>query len=203
MDGLDVSFTDASSDADGSVAGWQWDFGDESATSTEQHPVHAYPAEGVYTVALSVFDDRQGRTTTPLDITVNTDPVAEFTYIVADLTVEFSDASTDSGGVQAWEWDFGDGDVSTDPNPTHDYAADGAWDVVLTVTDDWGATSTKADTVYTGDAQPPDDDDDGTPGGEGPVITGGCSTTAGSGAPPWSAAPLLLLGLAWVRRRRR
>jgi PKD repeat protein len=33
---------------------WSWDFGDGSAVSTEQHPVHTFPASGTYQVCLQV-----------------------------------------------------------------------------------------------------------------------------------------------------
>lgn len=54
--GLDCTFTDTSSDTDGSITGWLWDFGD-GATSTQQHPLHSYAAAGSYTVTLTVTDD--------------------------------------------------------------------------------------------------------------------------------------------------
>jgi PKD repeat protein len=53
---LEVSFSDASSDADGSIAAWDWDFGDGN-TSTAQNPVHDYAAAGSYDVTLTVVDD--------------------------------------------------------------------------------------------------------------------------------------------------
>jgi PKD repeat protein len=40
-----VRFTDLSSDSDGSITAWNWDFGD-GTTSTEQNPIHTYPAIG-------------------------------------------------------------------------------------------------------------------------------------------------------------
>jgi len=55
-DGLDVSFTDFSSDPDGSIVSRDWDFGD-GATSTETNPLHAYAAPGIYTVTLTVTDN--------------------------------------------------------------------------------------------------------------------------------------------------
>ncbi len=54
--GLSVSFTDSSSDSDGSIVGWSWTFGD-GATSTERHPTHLYGAAGSYHVLLAVTDD--------------------------------------------------------------------------------------------------------------------------------------------------
>lgn len=54
--GLTCSFTDTSSDTDGSVTGWSWAFGD-SATSTAQNPSHTFAAAGTYTVALTATDN--------------------------------------------------------------------------------------------------------------------------------------------------
>jgi PKD repeat protein len=54
----DCTFTDASTDADGTVASWAWDFGDGN-TSTEQSPVHNYVVTELTTfdVDLTVTDD--------------------------------------------------------------------------------------------------------------------------------------------------
>ncbi|MEZ5461743.1 YCF48-related protein [Dokdonella sp.] len=54
--GLAVSLTDTSTDNDGSIQSWLWDFGDES-TSTEQNPTHVFTVEGTYHVRLTVTDD--------------------------------------------------------------------------------------------------------------------------------------------------
>jgi PKD repeat protein len=56
VDGLAVQFTDASTDADGTVVAWTWTFGD-GATSTQRNPSHAYAAAGIYVVTLTVTDD--------------------------------------------------------------------------------------------------------------------------------------------------
>jgi serine protease len=42
-----------------------------------------------------------------------------------------------------WSWNFGDGATSSERNPVHTYASKGKRDVLLTVTDDQGATDTK------------------------------------------------------------
>ena len=53
---LTCTFTDASSDADGTVAAWSWTFGDGNGSSA-QGPTHAYAAAGMYQVVLTVTDD--------------------------------------------------------------------------------------------------------------------------------------------------
>jgi hypothetical protein len=54
--GLVCAFTDTSTDFDGSVVSWSWEFGD-GAVSTVQHPAHTYSAYGSYAMTLSVTDD--------------------------------------------------------------------------------------------------------------------------------------------------
>ncbi|MDG6244240.1 MAG: PKD domain-containing protein [Methanolobus sp.] len=51
-----VDFTDQSSDPDGIIVAWSWDFGDGN-TSTDKDPSHQYSAAGTYTVSLTVTDD--------------------------------------------------------------------------------------------------------------------------------------------------
>ncbi|MCP4091795.1 MAG: PKD domain-containing protein, partial [Gammaproteobacteria bacterium] len=60
----------------------------------------------------------------------------------APLTVKFYDRSTivqisgSSVGINSWQWDFGDGNTSTQKNPEHTYQNAGSYTVGLTVTAD-------------------------------------------------------------------
>ena len=54
--GLTCTFIDKSKDDDGTIAAWQWSFGD-GGSSTERNPVHTYAASGKYEVLLVVTDD--------------------------------------------------------------------------------------------------------------------------------------------------
>jgi PKD repeat protein len=54
--GLECSFSDGSTDTDGTIVGWDWDFGDGNG-STAQNPSHVYAAGGTYAVTLTVTDD--------------------------------------------------------------------------------------------------------------------------------------------------
>ena len=71
--GLNVNFTDASTDSDGTIAARSWTFGDGSISS-EVNPVHVYAAAGTYTVGLTVTDNRGGTNSTsqPVRITAPT-----------------------------------------------------------------------------------------------------------------------------------
>jgi serine protease len=51
-----VTFTDRSTDSDGTIASWFWDFGD-GHTSTSKNPRYSYSAYGTYTITLRVTDN--------------------------------------------------------------------------------------------------------------------------------------------------
>ena len=148
---LDCTFDGAgSSDSDGSVASYSWDFGDGS-TATGSNPAYTYAADGTYSVALTVTDDQGATNTNTQSVTVSTGnqaPVSGFTFVATELSVAFTDTSTDSDGtVDVWSWDFGDGSTSSAQNPTNNYASAGTYTVSLTVTDDAGTTNTSNQTV--------------------------------------------------------
>ena len=79
----------------------------------------------------------------------NQPPVASFTAECSELICTFdASASGDPDGeITTYDWDFGDGQTATGVTASHSYAADGAYDVVLTVTDDGGALGTASETV--------------------------------------------------------
>ena len=143
---LAVQFTDQST---GSPTAWSWDFGDGS-TSTSRNPSHTYQNAGSFTVRLTSSNSGGQNTRTRTSYIVVSAPVsppiAEFGASpvagTAPLAVQFADQST---GATAWSWNFGDGAVSTDRNPTHVYQTMGTYSVSLTVTNSAGQnTRTRA-----------------------------------------------------------
>ena len=122
---------------------WLWNFGDGSI-SYEQNPKHTYPDDGTYKVTLTVRDNDDFVGTTYHLITIlNKPPTAYFSwaYVGGDkeYTIQFTDLSKDfDGDIVSWFWQFGDGNISTDENPTHFYRNYGTYQVNLTVTDDGG-----------------------------------------------------------------
>src|SRR5207244_619138 len=151
--GLACSFSDQSSDPDGSVTSWQWTFGDGTTGSTAQNPSHTYSAAGSYTVTLTVKDNQNARSS-PASHTVqvnapNQPPTAAVTFNCTGLGRRFTDQSSDPDGtIATWRWDFGDGSaVGTTRNPSHTYSAGGSYTVTLTVTDNQGAQNSVTHSV--------------------------------------------------------
>src|SRR5437773_904055 len=145
---LTCSFTNTSSDPDGSISSYSWAFGD-GVTSTVQNPSHSYAAGGTFTVTLRVTDNQGAQSTTASqNVSVspaNQPPVASFTSSCSALTCSFTSTSSDpDGSIASYSWNFGDGATSTAANPSHTYAAGGRITVPLRGTDNQGAHSTTA-----------------------------------------------------------
>ena len=86
-------------------------------------------------------------------------PIANFCHSPRSPTtkdkIKFIDESIDlNGEIISWEWDFGDGSpTSTEKKPTHRYGNEGKYEVMLTVTDNEGFTSTQSMEIEVKDAR--------------------------------------------------
>ena len=79
-------------------------------------------------------------------------PVADFSFNVSGLTVDFSNLSTDADDdIVSLGWDFGDGNSATETEVSHSYLAPGSYDVSLTATDSTGLSHTVTKTVAVSD----------------------------------------------------
>lgn len=144
VDGNTVVFDDQST-ADGNITAYSWDFGDGN-TSTEQNPTHTYAAPGTYNACLTITAHNPNCTETYCHHVVAVHPPAAVCHAafvahqpdLAQATIDFTDQSSSDGTIGSWVWDFGDGNTSTEQNPSHTYAEPGTYLVCLTITDDDG-----------------------------------------------------------------
>jgi WD40 repeat protein/uncharacterized caspase-like protein len=144
----EVRFTDASTDPDGQVSSWSWEFGD-GTTSTDRNPTHTYSRKSSFTVKLTVTDNDGLTGTKSRTLTVvNLSPDASFTFEpqapVLGQTVRF-DASTSTdrdGTLSSYAWDFnGDGKTdATGMEATWTFVDAKTYTVTLSVADSDGAT---------------------------------------------------------------
>ena len=140
-----VLFTDASTG--GTADTYSWDFTlnaiPSSANTAGPHSVR-FVNNGVHTVTLTV-SNAGGISHHTFDVYVAETPLAIFSETFQTVqTVQFNDLSFNDP--DTWQWDFGDGNVSSAQNPVHTYAVDGSYDVDLVVTNRCG-TSTRTRTV--------------------------------------------------------
>ena len=128
------------------IAEYYWDFGDGTVgVFGAVPPPHTFVVPGAQnTVTLTVSDERSAAGVDVLIITVNppanTLPVASPTATPdsgdAPLTVQFTANATDADNDPlTCLWDFGDGNTSSEANPSHLYTLAGTYLVSLTVSD--------------------------------------------------------------------
>ena len=143
------------------IASYSWDFGDGSAGLTGVQQTHAYAEPGTYTVTLTITDTAgaQAKSTRQVIATSpHQPPTAVIDATTDGLTARFSSAgssATDGASIESYEWQFGDGQSSTQANPTHRYAAAGTYTATLRVTDSKDAQSGAAITEVTVTHAPP------------------------------------------------
>lgn len=150
--GEQVTFdASASSDSDGTVDKYKWDFGD-SSTATGKTAYHSYSAAGTYTVKLTVTDNSNLTNSTQKTITItsaNQSPVAAFTYSPENpkagekVTFDASSSSDSDGTIESYEWDFGNKSTGKGQKVYNTFTQNGDYSITLTVKDNSGATGTK------------------------------------------------------------
>ena len=139
-----------STDADGEIESYDWDFGDYKSpgkeTSIDPEPVYTYKSPGTFKVTLTVTDNKGVEDATSINVTVqNRKPEVEidlvesakvFDVIYFNVTAEDLD-----GFISRYEWDFdGDGEYDWLAINTGDtqqiYTTHGNFQPILTVYDD-------------------------------------------------------------------
>ena len=117
----------------GDADSYHWDFGDGN-TSSEKNPTHVYDSIGVYNACLTTNGICEQMVSCQ-EIVICIEPSAVFVAYLNDFEISFDQLSQYA---LDYYWDFGDGYISTEYNPTHTYDSIGTYTVCLTVTNDCG-----------------------------------------------------------------
>jgi PKD repeat protein len=109
---------------------YQWSLGD-GKSSTDQSPSHTYSGPGTYAVKLTVSKDGCTRT---CEGSVTVKPLPDCSW-TSNSPVDNANPVRFTGpsGTDSYNWEFGDGSNSTEPNPSHAYPSAGTYNVRLTV----------------------------------------------------------------------
>jgi PKD repeat protein len=145
-DGFPISFKDTSTISSGTLS-YFWNFGDagNADTSVVQNPEYTYSGPGVYTVILTVTSHLGYSAQKTSIVEVGHNPSVIFT---SDNTcdksaVQFTNGTSIQGSATlSYEWNFGDGTVSSQINPSRLYAAAGVYTATLKATSSIGCSST-------------------------------------------------------------
>ena len=114
---------------------YEWDFGDGN-TSTAFAPTHQFSAAGTYTVELIATSPFSCADTTTRVFVVHPIPDAQFANSTECLGYQTAFTDNSTGNIVGWSWDFGDGNLSTQQNPLHEYISSGTYNATLTVEND-------------------------------------------------------------------
>ena len=146
----DIQFKgEASSDEDGQIVSYAWNFGD-GKTSSEKNPKHSYDKEGTYIVTLEVVDDKGAKAQVSMTTTIIKNetvdeskvlPIANINAMAFEKTnnsIVFSGENSVclNGKIVSYEWDFGDGTTAEGKKFAHTFKKAGTYNVKLKVKDD-------------------------------------------------------------------
>lgn len=129
-----ISFTSTStSEINGFLDSWMWDFGDGS-TSILENPIHLFPAAGDYTVRLIVMSNLGCIDTLEREIHIRDRPGAGILPMMGCIGLDVNFTNTSSLEASTFHWDFGTGDPSDTSNlfnPSFTYPDYGVFTVTL------------------------------------------------------------------------
>ena len=141
---LTVTFTNLSQFADPTT--YLWEFGTNQGTSRSVNPTYTYNEPGIYSVSLSATNvlGQTVKITKSNIIEVLARPMAQFTIKPVLVYIPGGKVYTNNQSFAAfsYQWDFGDGQTSTEFEPVHTYLTEGNYDITLTATSSQGCVDT-------------------------------------------------------------
>ena len=131
---------EGSTDPDGNIATYTWNWGDSTPRGTGVRAAHPYAQPGTYQVSLTVTDSRGAAGSASRSVVIVILPTASFIARHDRMTVSFDGSSSSSPGrtITAYEWDFGDSTTGMGEKASHTYTTAARYAAKLKVTDSGG-----------------------------------------------------------------
>ncbi|MGZ3862703.1 MAG: PKD domain-containing protein [Bacteroidia bacterium] len=156
-----IHFTDSSltGNPNDPITSWYWNFGD-GTSSTQQNPTHSYISPGTFSVTLSIGTNGgcvNSNASAPYVISAYPYPHAAFSMnhlnssnqAVLNIPYDELVCTNQSQSALTYNWNFGDGGVSSIVNPHHTYSTIGTYTVQLIATNAHGCSDTATGIVIT------------------------------------------------------
>ncbi len=139
----DITFTNVTSIASGSISGYSWDFGDGSL-STSPSPTNRYAAMGNYTIRLIATAVSGCVDSLVQNVSIETKPVVDFDSdtVCEGASIQFVNSTPNLAGGINYEWRYGDGNNSVLESPTYMYSSVGSYNVMLIATSSYSCKDT-------------------------------------------------------------
>lgn len=165
-EGQPTLFTDLSTDNNGTIDTWSWDFGDGSPIETTQHPSHLYVVAGNYDVTLTVTSSNGCSSVIQQTVTIYPSPTADFNFGLECGGVPIDLVDNSIGNIVNYQWVYNNGTIATTQNALYTFPTDtDTHPVTLIVTTDLGCIDSITKDVIT---RPVVNFD------YGPLLTAGC-----------------------------
>jgi gliding motility-associated-like protein len=151
-EGLTSNLTDQSTVSNtftsNEITTYAWDLAGQSSSSTPS-TTYTFSTEGVYPCTLTVTTDHGCVDEITNNVTVYPLPLAQFTAsaVCEEVSTVFTDQSSvssinSSNTISSWNYQFGDGQVSSSQNTSHEYDVEGIYNAIFTVTTNRGCQDT-------------------------------------------------------------
>ena len=132
---------------------WHWTFGD-GTESYEQNPYHTFPETGIYMVCLEILtaDNCTSQYCDSVYAGIQKPCNATFWHYalpwVSSLPPIYQFENDSSQPIVSWQWDLGDGSLTSEKSPIHRYDSTGYYTVCLTIITADGCSDTYCETSY-------------------------------------------------------
>ncbi|MES2680257.1 MAG: PKD domain-containing protein [Bacteroidota bacterium] len=147
--GNTLSIINTSSINPGSISSYTWNFGNGNGSALSSPAVN-YTTSGSYLVSLSAMSNQSCITTVTNIVVIHPLPTASIgaLNLCHGNNTNFSGNGSISGGaITSYAWNFGDGNTSTMPNPSHQYNNTGNYITSLMLTSNQNCSRTYSSTV--------------------------------------------------------